>query len=78
MSLPVSRFRQKWKGLCLALSQVNKGVMECLMEIMRKSGQSYLRHMRERWFFVVSHSPEHKSRGILENKSWRDFLTRAV
>ena len=32
----------------------------------------------ERWFFVVSRFPEHKSQGILENKSWDNFLTIVV
>lgn len=44
MSVLVSRFRQKGKGLCLCLSQVNKGVMESLVEVMRKS-ESYLYDM---------------------------------
>lgn len=45
MSVLVSSFRQKGKGLCLALSLVNKEIIESLTEVMRKNGQSYLRHM---------------------------------
>lgn len=38
MSVLVSRFRHKRKGLCLVLSQVNKEVMESLTEVMRRNG----------------------------------------
>lgn len=65
VSVLVIRFRQKGKGLCLSLSQVNKEVIKSLMEVIRKS-ESYLCHVGKGGFFVVNHFPEHKSGGILE------------
>lgn len=64
VSVLVSRFRQKGKGLCLSLSQVNKEVIESLLEVIRTS-ESYLGHLGKGDFFCGKLFPR--------TQEWGDF-----
>lgn len=64
MSVLVIRFRQKGKSLCLSLSQVNKEVIESLMEVIRKS-ESYLCHVEKGGFFC--------GKPFSRTQKWGDF-----
>lgn len=67
----VRGFRQKGKSLCLALSQVNTGVILSLMPVMTKSRQQVLSESYgQGWFFVVSRSLEYKMLGGFLNLSY--------
>lgn len=67
----VRGFRQNGKSLCLALSQVNTGVILSLMPVMTKRRQQVLSESYgQGWFFVVSRSLEYKMLGGFLNLSY--------